>query len=241
MNDLTVVNMWCGPRTVSTALMYAWRQRVDTVVFDEPFYGLYLLHNDPSHPGREEIIDAMPLDLDAILEVLREPGPEPVRFVKNIGHHLDVLPRSVLDEFTNALLIRDPARLIASLDATLNVDIPIEITGLPQQVAILEHELAAGREPIVIDAQALLVDPLVVLTALCQAVGLAFDEAMLSWPAGPKPEDGVWAHHWYGSAHRSTGFGPPAPEPVALDDRQRRVLDECRPLYERLLAHHLAI
>ena len=36
-----------------------------------------------------------------------------------------------------------------------------------------------------------------------------YDDAMLSWPAGPKPEDGVWAEHWYASAHRSTGFGPP--------------------------------
>lgn len=28
---------------------------------------------------------------------------------------------------------------------------------------------------------------------------------MLSWPAGPKPYDGVWAPWWYAQTHRSTG------------------------------------
>ena len=240
MSEPTVVNMWCGPRTVSTALMYSWRQRSDTLVFDEPFYGIYLRHTDPGHPGRDEILAAMPDELPAILARIREDDDDrPVRFVKDIGHHLDALPRSLLDEFTNALLIRDPARVVASLDATLHADFPISITGLPQQVAILDHELAAGRRPVVVDAHELLADPPGVLEALCAAVGVPFDDAMLRWPAGPKPEDGVWAEHWYASAHRSTGFGSPPSGEVVLDDHQRRLVDECRPLYERLRAHHV--
>jgi hypothetical protein len=135
--------------------------------------------------------------------------------------------------------VRDPARVIASLDATLHADFPATITGLPQQVRILDHELAAGRRPIVVDAGRLLADPSGILTALCAAVGLEFDEAMLTWPAGPKPEDGVWAEHWYHSAHRSTGFGAPPTEAPTLTVAQQRLLDECRPLYDRLLAHHL--
>ena len=115
MTALTVVSMWCGPRTVSTALMYSWRQRSDTLVFDEPFYGVYLRHTDPGHPGRSEIIAALPGDAASALASIRAGADEPVRFVKNIGHHLDALPASILDEFTNALLIRDPARIVASL------------------------------------------------------------------------------------------------------------------------------
>lgn len=30
-------------------------------------------------------------------------------------------------------------------------------------------------------------------------------EQMLSWPAGPKPYDGVWAPWWYAGSHKSTG------------------------------------
>ena len=241
MTPLTVVNMWCGPRTVSTALMYSWRQRADTLVFDEPFYGVYLREHDPGHPGREEIIAAMPEGASAAIATIRADAPEPVRFVKNIGHHLDALPPSILDEFTNALLVRDPARVVASLDATLHADFPATITGLPQQVTILDHELAAGRVPIVVDAHRLLSDPSGVLVALCEAVGVEYDDAMLSWPAGPKPEDGVWAEHWYASAHRSTGFGPPPTADVVLTDRQQALVAECRPFYEQLLAHHLDV
>ena len=241
MSPPTVVNMWCGPRTVSTALMYSWRQRADTLVFDEPFYGVYLREHDPGHPGRDEIIAATPEDATSALALIRADGPEPVRFVKNIGHHLDALPMSILDEFTNALLIRDPARVVASLDATLHADFPATITGLPQQVTILDHELSAGRTPVVVDAHGLLADPGGVLAALCAAVGIDFDEAMLTWPAGPKPEDGVWAEHWYASAHRSTGFGPPPTGSVVLTDSQQALVDECQPLYERLLGHHLDV
>ena len=45
--------------------------------------------------------------------------------------------------------------------------------------------------------------------ALCSALGLAWDPAMLSWAAGARPEDGVWAPWWYGTTHQSTGFTPP--------------------------------
>ena len=57
---------------------------------------------------------------------------------------------------------------------------------------------------------------------------------MLSWPAGPKPEDGVWAGHWYASTHRSTGFaaGRPSTEPAPA--HLASVVAEARPLYERL-------
>jgi hypothetical protein len=240
MTDLTVVNMWCGPRTVSTALMYAWRQRSDTLVFDEPFYGLYLRDHDPGHPGRDEVLAARPGDLPQIIEAIRRPARQRVRFVKNIGHHLDALPITILDEFPNALLVRDPARVIASLDATLHRAVPIAITGLPQQSVILDHERAAGRTPVVVDADRLLADPGRVLTALCAAFGLDLEERMLSWPAGPKPEDGPWAPHWYGSVHRSTRFGPPPSVPVVLDEAQQELLTRCRPLYDRLLEHHIA-
>jgi hypothetical protein len=234
---MVVINMWCGPRTVSTALMYSWRQRSDTLVFDEPFYGNYLRSNDPGHPGRDEIIAAQPLDVAATVAHISCPDPRPIRFVKNIGHHLDALPPSILDEFTNALLIREPDRLVASLGAALNGPLSLAITGLPQQIEILDHELAAGRQAVVIDAGRLVADPAAVLSDLCTAVGVPFDPEMLSWPAGPKPEDGVWAPHWYGSAHRSTGFtGGRGDEPV-LDAAQQALVERCRPLYERLSEH----
>ncbi|MEJ1935629.1 hypothetical protein WDZ92_36015, partial [Nostoc sp. NIES-2111] len=41
--------------------------------------------------------------------------------------------------------------------------------------------------------------------ALCLALGIPFDEAMLAWPAGPRASDGVWAPAWVAPGRR-----PPA-------------------------------
>ena len=43
------LNIWSGPRNISTALMYSFAQRSDTQVIDEPLYGHYLrgLPRDP--------------------------------------------------------------------------------------------------------------------------------------------------------------------------------------------------
>ena len=62
---------------------------------------------------------------------------------------------------------------------------------------------------------------------------------MLSWPAGPKPEDGVWAEHWYDGVHRSTGWQLWAPKDVELLPGLEPVLDAARPLYERLLPYRI--
>ena len=53
--------MWSGPRTVSTAMMRAWENRPDTVVFDEPLYAFYLSSTGLDHPGRDEVIASQPV------------------------------------------------------------------------------------------------------------------------------------------------------------------------------------
>ncbi len=237
MTGPLVVNMWSGPRNVSTALMYSWRQRRDTLVFDEPFYGIYLRDHDPGHPGRDEIIASMPLSFDETIDAIVSDDPRPVRYIKNIGHHLDALDPSVLDRFSNVLLIREPERVIASLAATMGPDIDASITGLRQQVRILDHELDAGRTPLVFDSRQLLSDPATCLTVVCDALGLDFDDAMLSWPSGPKPEDGLWAKYWYASAHRSTGFAPLEERDIPEEILSHPILAECRAMYEPLSAH----
>jgi hypothetical protein len=69
---------------------------------------------------------------------------------------------------------------------------------------------------------------------------VAFDEAMLEWPAGRRETDGVWAPHWYAAVEASTGFGPPRRQRAQLDDPALQVLsDRCRPWYERLAAFRI--
>jgi hypothetical protein len=91
----------------------------------------------------------------------------------------------------------------------------------------------------VIDANDVLADPAGILTSLCQALGIGWDPAMLSWAPGRRESDGPWAPHWYGAVERSTGFEPPETETVELGARDQRLAERCRPYYEQLARYRL--
>ena len=231
------ISMWSGPRNVSTALMYSFRQRPDTRVVDEPLYGHYLRVTGSPHPGDAAVLAAMETDGERVVtECLLGRHDRPVLFVKNMAHHLVDLDRGFLAHLTNALLIRDPREMLPSLARRLP-DPTLRDTGLDRQVELLEHELARGHQPVVLDARELLLDPASVLRRACHRLGLPFTERMLSWPPGPKPEDGVWAPHWYDSVHASTGFAPHTPEREPFPQRLTPLLEICTPLYERLAGY----
>jgi len=90
-----------------------------------------------------------------------------------------------------------------------------------------------------VDAADVLRDPRTTLTLLCDALGISFDESMLSWPAGPRDTDGVWAAHWYAGAEASTGFAPYSPVGDPLPPRLRPLLDRCLPYAEALAPYRL--
>jgi hypothetical protein len=58
------------------------------------------------------------------------------------------------------------------------------------------------------------------------------------WPPDPKPEDGVWAKHWYHSVHASTTFASYQPKTEPFPERLEPLLKQCVvPLYEKLRQH----
>ena len=234
------IQCWSGPRNISTALMYSWRQRADTTVVDEPLYAHYLSHDDRGHPGVEEILASQSTDPDEVIRTVVLGRVEtPVLYIKYLAHHLQGVDRTHLAHTENVLLVRHPEAMLASL----SVQLPhcgLADTGLEQSVELLDAVLDQGGVPLVIDSQHVLADPPHVLGQVCDRLGLDFDPAVLTWPPGPKPEDGVWATHWYHSVHRSTGFGPPAPPTRPVPERTRPALDQAMPLYERLLQYAIA-
>jgi len=229
------INCWSGPRNVSTSFMYAFRQRSDTIVFDEPIYAHYLRVTGRKHPAREEVLTSQNPDGSAVVrDLILGDHQTPVVFFKQMAQHFVELDRRFLGQCRNLLLIRDPERVVASFAKNVP-DVTLADTGLPIQIELLDASLAAGDRPLVIDSADLLAKPEMVLRLACERLGLNFDPAMLSWPPGPKPEDGIWAKHWYASTHRTTGFEAGVPSTQAPPDELRPVIEEARPLYERLL------
>ena len=230
-----LINMWSGPRNVSTAMMYSWRQRVDTTVWDEPMYGHYLAHTGIDHPGRDETMAAWPTDRDDVLrQMTRGDVATPIRFYKNMAHHLVGFDIDVVDQFENFLLTRDPKDMLPSLQIGLGRVPEMLDTGFEFQAQIVERDLARGRTPIVVDSQVLQDQPEMVLRRLCEGRDVPWDPAMLSGPPGPKPEDGVGAPHWYARLHRTTGFEPYQPKGQPLPAELEDIYGACAPIYEAL-------
>jgi hypothetical protein len=228
------INLWSGPRNVSTALMYSFAQRSDTQVVDEPLYGHYLRVARAPHPGLEEVIAAMQNDGEQVIrQVILGPCTRPVLFLKQMAHHLVEIDWGFLQQTVNVLLIRDPQQMLPSLAQNLSEPI-LRDTSLGIQTELYHHLRRLGQEPPVLDAKQLLLNPPGVLRQLCARLGLPFDEAMLRWPAGPRPYDGVWAPYWYHNVHKSTGFEPYNEKREPFPERLLPLLAECRPHYELL-------
>lgn len=235
---MTAICLWSGPRNVSTALMYSFAQRSDTRVVDEPLYGHFLRVTGTVHPGREEVLATVNCDGDDVMQtLLANPGAwdRDILFMKHMAHHLVGIDQSFMSNTRHVLLVRDPRQMLPSL----TIQVPraqLADTGLKAQWLLYRDLTDAGRRPAILDARELLLEPAAVLAKLCLHLGIPYTDDMLQWPVGPRPEDGVWAPHWYQAVHQSSGFSPYV-EKDKFPRRLMPLLNECRTWYDKLYAH----
>lgn len=228
------IAMWSGPRNLSTAMMYAFGARDDFNVMDEPFYAPYLATSGADHPMADRIIEVHETDPDIVGQSCMQDGV-PHLYMKHMPHHmLPGFPMGWADDCISIHLIRHPARVIASYAAKREAP-TLEDIGFVQQAEL--YQKSGG---IIIDSTDIRARPELMLRALCSEIGLSFDPAMLSWPSGPREQDGIWAEHWYNAVHRSTGIdgaeGPLPDVPSALQP----VLDAAMPYYQGLYERRLS-
>ncbi|GAB5491771.1 MAG: branched chain amino acid aminotransferase [Phototrophicaceae bacterium] len=242
MSDMRYIAMWSGPRNISTAMMRAWENRDDTIVHDEPFYAHYLANTEYDHPSKQAIINAYETDWRKVAEQLTEKLPQnkSIYYQKHMTHHmLSHIEKEWMLNVTNCFLIRDPRRVLLSFSKVIpNPD--LEQTGLPQQIDLFNFvREQTGKIPPVLSSKDVLSDPRLALTALCDAINIPFDEAMLSWRAGKRDSDGIWAKHWYASVEKSTEFMPYQEDDKPIPEHLRPVLEECNALYQQMEAYRL--
>jgi len=236
------IAMWSGPRNISTAMMRSFGARSDTAVVDEPFYAAYLAHTGIDHPMTAEVLASQPSDWRAVVATLLGPVPggKPIYYQKHMTHHmLPEFDRGWLGRVRSAFLIRSPEAVLASY-VRKRATVDLGDIGIVQQRELFDREAdRLGVAPPVVDAADILGDPGRVLARLCAGLGIEYSGAMLSWPAGRRATDGVWAPAWYGAVERSTGFEATPHDPATLTPALQRVADEARPCYESMAAHRL--
>lgn len=241
-DGITRIAMWSGPRNISTAMMRAFENRADTIVWDEPFYAAELQATGRDHPMRAEVIAAGEADPERVIARLIGPLDDSEKpgacifYQKHMTHHMvPSFRRDWIEGVTNAFLIREPERVLASYAKAWS-EVTLEEIGAPQQWDLFQRIAdRLGRAPPVVHAHDVLATPRETLSALCTALGIPFSASMLAWPAGRRRSDGVWAPVWYEAVEASTGFGPPDDRPLPqLSGALARIAEAARPLYERL-------
>jgi hypothetical protein len=236
------IAMWSGPRNISTAMMRSWANRGDTVVIDEPFYAYYLKATGKKHSGAAEVIATGETDWRKVVAHLTGAVPKgkSIFFQKQMTHHL--LPgvdREWLGAVTNCFLIRQPREVIASY-LKKREDPALEDVGFVQQAEIFDFVRTRIRSiPPIVDAKDVVENPERILQLLCDALGVEFNDSMLSWPAGLRETDGVWAKYWYGEVAKSTSFQPYRPRNAEVPPRFREICERCRECYQRLYEYRL--
>lgn len=227
------IAMWSGPRNLSTAMMYSFGARSDFSVMDEPFYAPYLAALDADHPMQDEILATHEVDPNKVDLACRGIGT-PHLYMKHMPHHMiEGFPLGWAEGCVHVHLIRHPARVIASYAAKREAP-TLEDIGFVQQLEIFE-----SLGGVVIDGTDVRAAPEALLRRLCKAIDLPFDPAMLSWPKGPHKADGVWAAHWYGAVHKSTGFAGAEADLPALEPHLQVLMEKALPYYEKMATHKI--
>lgn len=176
-------------------MMYSFAQRDDTKVLDEPLYAAWL-HSNPHifRPYREELCSKHEIDGNKVLQDLLSFQEKPVVFCKHVGKMLRGLDKASLYDprCIHVFLVRNPLEMMAGWERKTAVhkeDASLEALSLALMCELYSDlRQHTGKEPIVVDADILQQNPKSTLSLLCAALGVAFDERMLSWPAGPKPD-----------------------------------------------------
>jgi hypothetical protein len=235
----TRICLWSSPRNISTAMMYSFAQRPDTIVFDEPLYAHYLRVSRVEHPGQNEILQSQENDGEKVVhELMLNAFHKPVAFFKQMTHHLIHLNEDFLSEMKNIIFIRDPKQIISSY-AQVRPDVNMQDIGIGKQLQLF-HTLEKNNDHcVVLDSNEILKSPEDVLQKLCDALDIPYYKEMLHWHAGPKKEDGVWAKYWYDNVHKSTGFEKQQTSSRELPQYLEPLYNESKIYYDELFKHSI--
>ena len=123
-----VICLWSCPRNVSTALMYAFAQREDTSVFDEPLYAHYLKVSGANHPARDLVLATLDSNGNKVVKEVILQKSEKLLFHKLMTHFLVGINTQFLSSVKNIIFIRNPQEIIYSYSISYITSFTFNIT-----------------------------------------------------------------------------------------------------------------
>lgn len=204
-------------------------------VLDEPFFGYFLSKTGVWRPSRKEALKAMNTDFSEVMDAILVESHQETIFLKNMANHMVGQSLEHLRAFKNVILTRKPEAVLASYQKNIEKPTMLDLC-YEYQLGILEFLSTRNLPFLVLDSDELRKSPEQHLRKLCQYLEIPFSESMLTWKAGAREEDGVWAKYWYNNVHQSTGFMPYEEKTYQIQSEFWPLLEECHAQYNRIKA-----
>ena len=231
--------MWSGPRNLSTALMRSFENRDDTIVHDEPFYGYYLFKTQLNHPMKDEIISNYPIAQNEIIKNITTKQKNKIYYQKHMTHHIVKNTRiEWIKKGYNCFLIRHPSKVINSY-IQKNTLRNINDIGFKKQFEIFKKIKKNNSKFTVINADDILINPIISMKKLCKKLNINFSKKMINWPKGKRDTDGIWSKVWYKNVIQSSTFNKFKSEQINIPKKYSKIYDESLKYYEAMNKYSL--
>jgi len=125
-----------------------------------------------------------------------------------MANHLEGTNSIPFQDHHHVFLIRDPRKVIRSFRAHVDQPTAMDLC-YNHQWEWLQKCCENSWPYMVVDSDDLVVNPETNLRRICTFLKVPFEQEMLSWKPGPRPEDGAWAKYWYQRVHASSGWESP--------------------------------
>lgn len=221
------------------------RQRGDLECFHEPFGEVWYQGENPDWPRLEaDSVRTPGLTYESVRQKLQDASEAGPVFIKDFPHYITGFwTDEFLANFTHSFLIRHPAKTVTSMFKHWP-DFVVAETAFAEQRELFDRLTEThGAPPPVIDSDDLLADPHNVVAAWCDAVGIPFLEAALSWEPGARDEVSWWdGGSFHANLRNSDGLKPQPKTSIDLVEaphRVQQVVEELLPHYEHLAQHRL--
>jgi hypothetical protein len=235
MEDRKPIALWAVPRSISTAFERVFVERDDFEVLHEPFSASYYYSTDrlSDRYGDEE--PDPDSDYERVLAEVLKPREKRV-FIKDMAYHAKpLLSPEFASKFVNTFILRDPKYVLTSYHKKWP-DFTLEETGYEHLWRLYRLATQVGQRPFVVDAMTFSENPVGVLSAYCERVGIPFDPDSLSWQPREVRRWESW-DGWHDEAQQSTGIERAERRDFELPPELERTYEQCLPYYYRLAAH----
>src|SRR5919199_2418569 len=226
------------PRSLSTAFERVFVERDDLEVLHEPFSASYYYGEDRLSARYSDVEPKAEHNYKRVLADILKPRQKRV-FLKDMAYHAKgVMGPEFISNFVNTFIIRDPKYVLSSL-YKMWPDFTLEETGFEQIYWAFRYAERAEENPVVVDAMTFSEDPVRIISAYCEHVGIPFKQDALSWEPGEVEKWKSW-EGWHEAAQQSTGIERAERRDPELPDELQDAYEDCLPYYYTLAAHTIA-